>query len=284
VIGGTAGRLGPFVIEDVTGTPGRIAHIPERTIRAGSSREGSATTSGRIPRTATHTPETWTACRASSRRRVDKALRLPSWTRPRGSPRRYDRVRFPHTPTVSRPRGYGRGGRTSSTTSRPRAAGRRRVGAFVARSRSRYVVRENREAQVFDLIDSSATEQRSASLRSIRHYNGQPIRRSRSQRHSASRAVPLERLTGSVSRDGTRERPRPSARAVRKKINHQPHDSRRCMYELGLGAPSPREDGRASAARSRSGLFVETAQGSKRGARPGMTASPSGASWPTQAS
>jgi 2-oxoglutarate ferredoxin oxidoreductase subunit alpha len=49
------------------------------------------------------------------------------------------------------------------------------VGAFVARHERVYVVEQNRDGQVFDLIRLELPPEHVERLRSIRHYNGQPI-------------------------------------------------------------------------------------------------------------
>jgi 2-oxoglutarate ferredoxin oxidoreductase subunit alpha len=49
------------------------------------------------------------------------------------------------------------------------------VGAFVARHERVYVVEQNRDGQVFDLIRLELPAEHVERVRSIRHYNGQPI-------------------------------------------------------------------------------------------------------------
>jgi 2-oxoglutarate ferredoxin oxidoreductase subunit alpha len=49
------------------------------------------------------------------------------------------------------------------------------IGEFVSRHERVYVVEQNRDGQVFDLIRLDLPAQLVERVRSIRHYNGQPI-------------------------------------------------------------------------------------------------------------
>jgi 2-oxoglutarate/2-oxoacid ferredoxin oxidoreductase subunit alpha len=49
------------------------------------------------------------------------------------------------------------------------------VAGFVARHETVYVAEQNRDGQMFDLIRLSLPAELVGRLRSIRHYNGQPI-------------------------------------------------------------------------------------------------------------
>ena len=162
--------------KDVDGDGIRVSHDPRRRHAGRTSRADPATT----PRASTAsgpttTWRTWTGCRASSRRRARSCR--SRWST--ACPAR----RSASSATARR---TGRSGRAATSSAR-RPTSRRsylrlraypfndELGAFIDAHERVYVIEQNRDAQLLQLMKLELTPERQTKLRSVLHYNGLPI-------------------------------------------------------------------------------------------------------------
>ena len=162
--------------KDVDGDGIAVPHDSRRRPAGRTSRAARATTprasTASVPTT---TSRTWTGCRASSRPRA-RSCRSP-WSR---------RCRARRSGSSATARRTGRSPRAAIScarrpTSRRRTSGCARypftdeLAAFIDAHERVYVIEQNRDAQLLQLMKLELTPERQTKLRSVLHYNGLPI-------------------------------------------------------------------------------------------------------------